>query len=90
MKILGVPLPIHTKLVRAKLVLMGLTRSDLETLKPNLYEKAVISAQKEYLALLTLSGANSPRFSGLKDKLDNESLFGHDNCPKNQVLVSGL
>ena len=56
----------------AKLVLMDLTGSDLETPKPNLYEKAVITAQKEYLTLLALSGANGPRFSGLKDKLENE------------------
>ena len=69
MKTLGGPLPIHSKLVTTKLVLMGLMGTDLECPKPNLYQKAVISAQKEYLALLLLSGANGTRFGGLKDKL---------------------
>ena len=55
---LGGPLPIHPKLVTTKLVLMGLTGTDLECPKPNQYKKAVISAQKEYLALPALSNAN--------------------------------
>ena len=47
--------------------------------------KAVKEAQKEYLALLALSGANATRFSGLRDKLENASLFGDDNYPKDQA-----
>ena len=83
---LGGPLPIHPKLVTAKLVLMGLMGTDLECLKPNhQYKKAVISAQNEYLALFAISGANITRFSSLKDKLENESLLGHSNYPKNQA-----
>ena len=63
------PLPIHLKLVNAKLVLMGCNRNDLENLKPHLYKKVILGAQKEYLALLALSGANNTKFGGLKDKL---------------------
>ena len=44
---LGGPLQIHLQLVTKKLVLMGLTGTDRECLKPDLYEKAAISAQKE-------------------------------------------
>ena len=58
MKTLGGPLPIHPKLVTTKLVLMGLMESNLECPKPNIYKKAVISTQKEYLAWLALSGVN--------------------------------
>ena len=53
--------------------------------KPSKYKKAVISAQKEYLALLILSDVNGTRFGSLKDKLENESHFGHDNYPKDQA-----
>ena len=28
---------------------------------------------------------NNAKFGGLKDKLENESLFGHDNYPKDQA-----
>ena len=45
------------------------------------------SAQKEYLALLVLSGANVTRFRGLRDKLKNESLFRNDNYPKDQAKL---
>ena len=59
-----------------KIVLMGLAGSDIDCPKPDLYKKAVISAQKEYIALLALSVANGTRFGGLKDKLENKSLLG--------------
>ena len=35
--------------------------------------------------MLELSSANGTKFGGLKDKLENESLFGHDNYPKDQA-----
>ena len=53
--------------------------------KPDKYEEAVISAQKEYLAFPVLSGANGTRFGGLKDKPENKSLLGHDNYPKDKA-----
>ena len=35
--------------------------------------------------MLALSGANATRFGGLHNKLENESLFGNDNYPKDQA-----
>ena len=35
--------------------------------------------------MFALSGANSTRFGGLRDKIENESLFGNDNYPKDQA-----
>ena len=34
---------------------------------------------------MTLSGVNATRFGGLRDKLENASLFGDDNYPKDQA-----
>ena len=48
-------------------------------------DKVVLSARKESLALLALSGVNGKKIGGLKDKLKNESLFGHDNYLKDQA-----
>ena len=83
------PLPIREALVIAKLKTMGISSKDIENPEemPNrcMYMKAVDSAQKEYLALLALSGANAIRFGGLRDKLENKSLFGNDNYPKDQA-----
>ena len=50
-----------------------------------MYAKSVNSAQKKYPAFLVLSGANMTRFGELRDKLENESLFGNDNYPKAQA-----
>ena len=80
---LGGPLPIHPKLVDAKLVLLGY--KDPDNLKQIMSEKAILSAWKEYFALLALSGANRTQFGGLKDKLENKSLLGHDNYPEDQA-----
>ena len=55
---LGGPLQIHPALVIEKLGTPGMMGSDIENPDPNLYAKVVNSAQKEYLALLVLSGAN--------------------------------
>ena len=75
-------LSIHPKLIRAKSVLMGCKGNDLENPKSSVYNKAVVSAQKEYLALLALSGTNGTKIGGLKDKLDNKSLYRNDNDTK--------
>ena len=48
---------------------------------------SVKDAQKEYLALLALSGANATRFGELRDKLENESLFRNDDYPKDQAKL---
>ena len=68
---------------------MGISAEDHENPEERpdqeLYMKALKSAQKEYLALLKLSGENATRFGGLWDKLENESLFGNDNYPKDQA-----
>ena len=68
---LGSRLPIHEALVLAKLETMGISAGDLENPeerpKQEQYMKVLESAQKEYLALLTLSGANATRFGGLRD-----------------------
>ena len=72
--------------VNTKLELMGC--KDFENLKPTIYDNVVLSAQKEYLAFLTLSGANGKKFGGLKDQLENQSLFGHDNYPKDHKYKS--
>ena len=82
---LGGPLPIHPELINAKLLLMDCKWNDLENPKPSMYSKTVVSAQKEYLTLLTLSDVNGKKSGGLKDKLENESLFGHDSYPEDQA-----
>ena len=82
---LGGRLPVHEALVIVKLKAMGLSSGDEEKPDDKMCAKAFESAQKEYLALLTLSGANGARFGGLRDKLENESLFGNDNYPKDQA-----
>ena len=82
---LGGPLPIHPALVIKKLGTLGVTGSDIENPDPDLYTKAVNCAQKEYPALLTLSGANVTEFGGLRDKPENESLSGNNNYPKDQT-----
>ena len=48
---------------------------------------SVKDAQKEYLALLALSGANATCFDELRDKLENESLFRNDDYPKDQAKL---
>ena len=58
METLGGPLPIHPALVITKLGTLGVMGSYIENPDPDLYAKAVNSAQKEYLTLLALSGAN--------------------------------
>ena len=55
--------------------------------RDEVYSKAVKDAQKEYLALLALSGANATRFGELRDKLENESLFRNDDYPKDQAKL---
>ena len=70
-------------MIKAKLKLLGW--KDLENPKPSVYENTELSARKEYLSLLALSGVNGTTFGGLKDKLENESLFGHDNYLKDQA-----
>ena len=82
---LGGQLHIHLKLVHAKLALMRHKGQDIENPKPHLYKKVILRAHNEYLALLALSGPNGMKFSGLKDKLENKSLFGHDNNPEDQT-----
>ena len=63
---LGGHLLIHKALVLAKLETMGISAGDLENPEERpdqaTYVNALESAQKEYLALLTLSGANAARF----------------------------
>ena len=82
---LGGPLLIDLKLIKAKLELLG--RKDLESSKPIEDNNAVLGACKEYSAFLALSGANGTKFGGLKDKLENKSLFGNDNYPKDQAKL---
>ena len=91
METLGGTLPIHEALVLEKIKKQGFSSEDLEHAaeqipdRDEVYSKAVKDAQKEYLALLVVSGVNATRFGGLRDKLENESLFGNDNYPKHQA-----
>ena len=55
---LGSRLPVHEALVMAKLKGMGVSSEDEEKPSDEILAKAFESAQKEYLALLSLSGAN--------------------------------
>ena len=68
METLGGQLPIHEALVLAKLDTMGIYARDLENPdeRPDQesYAKVFERAQKDYLALLALSGANATRFGG--------------------------
>ena len=63
---LGGRLPMQEALVIVKLKTMGVSAGDLgkpeERPDRELYMKAFESAQKEYLALLVLSGANATQF----------------------------
>ena len=85
---LGGTLPVHEALVLEKIKKQGYSSEDPEKVveiipdRDEVYPKAFKDAQKEYLALPTLSRANATRFGGLRDKLKNESLFGSDNYPK--------
>jgi hypothetical protein len=87
---LGGRVPVHDTLVLAKLKDMGVSPEDEDKPSDDTMAKAFESAQKEYLALLALSGANGTRFGGLRDKLENQSLFGNDNYPKDQAELLHL
>ena len=52
----------HIKLVLEKLKLLGVSAEDEEKPSDKILATAFESAQKEYLALLALSGANGARF----------------------------
>ena len=87
---LGGPLPVHPALVIVKVGTLGVTGSDIEHPNPDLYDKAVNSAERGNLALLVLSGANVTQFGGLRDKIENKSLFGNDNYPKDQAELINI
>ena len=88
---LGGTIPVNEALILEKIKKQGFTSEDLENAtkripdRDDVMAKAVKEAQKEYLALLALSGANATRFGGLRDKLENASLFGDNNYPKDQA-----
>ena len=88
---LGCTIPVNEALILEKIKKQGFTSDDLENTaeripdRDDVMAKAVKDAQKEYLALLALSGANATRFGGLRDKLENARLFGDDNYPKDQA-----
>ena len=67
---LGGTLPVHKVLVLEKIKKQGFSQEDLNNVVElipdcdDVYSKAVKDAQKEYLALLALSGANRTCFCG--------------------------
>ena len=75
---LVVPIRVQRLLSPCQVILTDSSIENMAQLIPDrdeVYSKAVKDAQKEYLALLALSGANATRVGGLRDKLQNESLF---------------